>query len=35
MHLVTVKFKYEGGADRGQEMQNFLDVYMELVSNIK
>ena len=35
MHLVVVKFKHEGGAERGQEMQNFLDVYMVLVSNIK
>ena len=35
MHLVVVKSKHGGGAERVQEMQNFLDVYMMLVSNIK
>ena len=34
MHLVVVKSKHEGGAERGQEIQNFLDVYTVLVSNI-
>ena len=35
MHLVVIKFKLEGGVETGQEMQNFLDVYMVLVSNIE
>ena len=25
MHFVVVKSKHEGGVERGQEMQNFLD----------
>ena len=35
MHLVVVKSKLEGGVEKVQKMQNFLDVYMVLVSNIK
>ena len=35
MHMVVVKSRHEGGVERDQEMQNFLDVYMALVSNIK
>ena len=35
MHLVVVKSKHEGGAERGQEMQNFLDVCMVLASTIE
>ena len=34
-HFVFVKSKLEGRAEKGQEMQNFLDVYRVLVSNIK
>ena len=34
MHLVVVKSKHEVVAERGLEMQNFLDVYTVLVSNI-
>ena len=35
MHMVVVKSRHEGGVERDQEMQNFIDVYMVLVSNIK
>ena len=35
MHLVVVKSKHEGRVEKGQERQNFLDVYMVFVGNIK
>ena len=34
MHFVVVKSKHEGGVERGQEMQNFLDVYTWCLSAI-